>query len=148
MVGDQLRRGHSAAMHDVRYGSILFDDGYRSAAIFVEARIESLGAFFTPLVAAFILLTSAVVLVLLPALIEEIKPTTNLDRKGLRPGTPDWAKRLGARHWAAASDGSQPGGRNTPDPRPAPITRQPAVTWRSSSPQFAPESIFAGGGWS
>jgi hypothetical protein len=87
---------HAAAMNDVRYGALLFDNGNRSAAIFVEARIESLGAFFTPLVAAFTLLASAVVLVLLPALIEEIKPTTNLDRKGLRPGTPDWSKRLGA----------------------------------------------------
>lgn len=88
--------GHSKAMNEVLYTPLVFGQGYRSAAIFVEARIESLGAFFTPLVAAFILLISAVILVLLPALVEEIKPTTNLDRKGLRPGTPDWSKRLGA----------------------------------------------------
>jgi hypothetical protein len=88
--------GHSKAMNEVMYTPLLFGEGYRSAAIFVEARIESLGAFFTPLVAAFILLTSAVVLVLLPALVEELKPTTNLDKKGLCPRTPDWSKRLGA----------------------------------------------------
>jgi hypothetical protein len=88
--------GHSSAMNDVLYTSVVFTGLYHSAAIFVEGRIESLGAFFTPLVAAFTSLMAAAVLVLLPSLIEEIKPTTNLDSKGLRPGTPDWAKRLGA----------------------------------------------------
>jgi hypothetical protein len=88
--------GHSKAMADVFYTSLVFDSGYYSAAIFVENRIQSLGAFFTPLVVAFTLLMAAVVLVLLPALLEEIKPTTNLDSKGLRPGVPDWSKRLGA----------------------------------------------------
>lgn len=88
--------GHSQAMNEVMYAPLLSEGVYRSAAIFIEARIESLGAFFTPLVAAFILMMSAVVLVLLPALVEELKPTTNLDKKGLCPGTPDWSKRLGA----------------------------------------------------
>jgi hypothetical protein len=88
--------GHSKAMNEVMYSPLFLDRGYRSAAIFVESRIESLGGFFTPLVVAYTLLTAAAVLVLLPALIEEIKPTTNLDAKGLRPGTPDWCKRLGA----------------------------------------------------
>ncbi len=85
--------GHSSAMNEVLYSPLVFTGGYRSASIFVEGRIESLGAFFTPLVAAFLM--AAALLVLLPALIEEIKPTTNLDSKGLRPGTPDWARRLG-----------------------------------------------------
>ncbi|HVY06498.1 MAG TPA: hypothetical protein VHB46_11030 [Burkholderiales bacterium] len=88
--------GHSKAMNEVMYTPLVFGEGYRSAAIFVEARIESLGAFFTPLVAAFILVLLAVALVLLPSLVEEIKPTTNLDRKGLRPGVAEWSSRLGA----------------------------------------------------
>ncbi|MEO8005226.1 MAG: hypothetical protein ABI771_09990 [Betaproteobacteria bacterium] len=87
--------GHSSAMNEVFYQALVFTGTYRSASIFVEGRIESLGAFFTPLVAAFTSLMLAALLVLLPALIEEIKPTTNLDSKGLRPGTPDWSKRLG-----------------------------------------------------
>lgn len=89
--------GHSNAMGEVMYPSQVFGPGvYRSAAIFVEGRVESLGAFFTPLVVAYTLLVAAALLVLLPALVEEIKPTTNLDARGLRPGTPDWCKRLGA----------------------------------------------------
>ena len=87
---------HSKAMNEVMYTPLIFGEGYRSAAIFVQARIESLGVFFTPLVVAFTVLTSAALLVLLPALIEEIKPTTNLDAKGIRPGIQDWSKRLGA----------------------------------------------------
>ena len=87
---------HSKAMGEVMYSARVFEGLYTSAAIFVEARIESLGTFFTPLVVAFTGLMAAAVLVLLPALIEELKPTTNLDRKGLRPGTPDWSRRLGA----------------------------------------------------
>jgi len=87
--------GHSKAMVDVMYSARLTEGVYTSAAFFVESRIESLGAFFTPLVVAFTGLLAAVVLVLLPALIEELKPTTNLDVRGLRPGTPDWSRRLG-----------------------------------------------------
>ena len=87
---------HSNAMGEVMYASPIFGGTYGSAAIFVQARIESLGAFFTPLVVAFTLAMSAALLVLLPALIEEIKPTTNLDAKGIRPGVQDWSKRLGA----------------------------------------------------
>jgi hypothetical protein len=88
--------GHSSAMNEVLYTPVLLDAGYRSAAIFVEARIQSLGGFFTPLVIAYTGLVFAAVLVLLPSLVEEIKPTTNLDANGLRPGTPDWSKCLGA----------------------------------------------------
>ena len=86
---------HSNAMGEVRYASPIFGGIYSSAAIFVQARIESLGAFFTPLVVAFTLAMSAALLVLLPALIEEIKPTTNFDAKGILPGIQDWSKRLG-----------------------------------------------------
>jgi hypothetical protein len=88
--------GHSKAMSEVMYQPLFLDHGYESAALFVEGRIESLGAFFTPLVVAFTGLMFAAVLVLLPSLIEEIKPTRNLDANGLRPGTPDWSRRLGA----------------------------------------------------
>jgi hypothetical protein len=88
--------GHSDAMNEVLYTPVLLDAGYRSAAIFVEARIQSLGGFFTPLVFAYTGLAFAAILVLLPSLVEEIKPTTNLDASGLRHGTPDWCRRLGA----------------------------------------------------
>ena len=82
-------------LNDLLYEPMLLGAGYRSGAIFLEARVHSLGAFFTPLVLAFTVLASAALLVLLPSLIEELKPTTNLDAKGLRHGAPDWSRRLG-----------------------------------------------------
>ena len=84
------------ALNDLPYLPILLGAGYRSGAIFLEARVESLGAFFTPLVIAFGTLTAAALLVLLPSLIEEIKPTKNLDSKGVRTGADEWSNRLGA----------------------------------------------------
>lgn len=42
------------------------------------------------------LVVAATVLVLLPSLIEEIKPTANVDRDGVRPGAQDWSRCLGA----------------------------------------------------
>jgi hypothetical protein len=82
-------------LNDLLYEPMILGEGYRSGAIFLEARVQSLGAFFTPLVLAFTALTSAALLVLLPSLMEELKPTTNLDAKGLRYGAPDWSRRLG-----------------------------------------------------
>lgn len=133
--------GHSSAMNDVLYNSVVFTGLYHSAAIFVEGRIESLGAFFTPLVAAFTAMMAAAVLVLLPALIEEIKPTTNLDSKGLRPGVPDWSKRLGG--WMGGGIGWLN--------RAAKYLIPPGALFGSLLylafivRLFAPESIFAGG---
>jgi hypothetical protein len=83
------------ALTDLRYEPVVFSSGYRSAEIFIEGRVQTVGAFFTPLVAAFTLLVAAILLVLLPSLMEEIRPTTNLDAKGVRKGAAEWAKRLG-----------------------------------------------------
>jgi hypothetical protein len=86
--------GH--ALGDLRYEPVVFGPAaYPSAARFLEIRVQTVGAFFTPLVVAFALLAGAALLVLLPALIEEIRPTANLDAKGVRKGAPEWAARLG-----------------------------------------------------
>jgi len=81
---------------DLDYEPVVFGTGYRSAAIFLEGRVQVLGAFFTPLVVAFALLGSAVLLVLLPSLVEEIAPTANVDANGVRRGAAEWAQRLGS----------------------------------------------------
>jgi hypothetical protein len=85
--------GHS--LTDLFYTPIVFGSGYRSAEIFLEDRVQTLGGFFTPLVLAFALLLAAAVLVLLPSLMEEISPTTNADAKGARKGAAEWSRRLG-----------------------------------------------------
>jgi hypothetical protein len=85
----------SRGLAELNYEPVIFGRGYRSAAIFLEDRVQSLGAFFTPLVFAFTLLAAAAFLVLLPALLEEIAPTANLDSRGLRRGADLWAERLG-----------------------------------------------------
>jgi hypothetical protein len=85
--------GH--ALGDLSYHPIVFGSGYRSAGIFLEERIQGLGAFFTPLVVALTLGAAAAFLVLVPSLVEELKPTANLDARGVRPGAAEWAARLG-----------------------------------------------------
>jgi len=92
------------ALTGLDYEPVVFGSGYRSAAIFLEDRVQSLGAFFTPLVFAFTLLAAAAFLVLLPSLLEEISPTTNLEPRGTRRGADAWSARLGdwlggARRW-------------------------------------------------
>ena len=47
------------ALKDLYYEPAVFGSGYRSAAIFLEDRVQSLGGFFTPLVLAFTLLAAA-----------------------------------------------------------------------------------------
>jgi hypothetical protein len=84
-----------AVPKDVFYLPILFRGTYRSVEIFLEDRVQTLGGFFTPLVLAFGLLVAAALLVLLPSLLEEISPTTNVDAKGVRQGAAEWARRLG-----------------------------------------------------
>lgn len=84
-----------AVPKDVLYLPILFRGTYRSVEIFLEDRVQTLGGFFTPLVLAFGLLVAAALLVLLPSLLEEIAPTTNVDAKGARKGAAEWAQRLG-----------------------------------------------------
>lgn len=86
---------------DLLYAPLVFGSGYRSVAIFLESRVQTLGGFFTPLVLAFTLMAAAVLLVLLPALLEEIRPTHNLETRGAENGADRWAKRLG--HWLGGS---------------------------------------------
>ena len=86
--------GH--ALNDLLYQPVVFGSGYRSAAIFLDDRMHGLGGLFTPLVFAFTLLGAAGMLVLVPSLLEELSPSTNLDARGLRPNAAVWSERLGA----------------------------------------------------
>jgi hypothetical protein len=91
--------GH--ALGDLRYEPVVFGPAaYPSAARFLELRVQTVGTFFTPLVVGFTLLAAAALLVLLPSLIEEIRPTPNLDARGVREGAAEWAARLG--NWLGA----------------------------------------------
>jgi hypothetical protein len=85
----------SNALADLMYEPVIFGSGYRSAELFLEARIQNLGAFFTPLVLAFTLIVSAALLVWLPSLLEEVSPTTNVNAKGVRNEAAEWTHRLG-----------------------------------------------------
>jgi hypothetical protein len=80
---------------ELNYRGVVFNNNYRSAAIFIEDRVQSLGGFFTPLVCAFTLLAAAALLVLLPSLLEELSPTPNLDPRGARSAAAAWSQRLG-----------------------------------------------------
>ena len=85
--------GHQ--LKDFNYLPVIFGSGYRSGQIFLDARIQTFGGFFTPLVMAFTVLASAALLVLVPSLLEEISPTTNIDARGRRREAVVWAQRLG-----------------------------------------------------
>ncbi len=87
VVGPQVK--------DFYYLPVIFSSGYRSGEIFLDARIQTLGGFFTPLVLAFMVLASATLLVLTPSLLEEISPTTNVDSRGRRREAVVWSERLG-----------------------------------------------------
>ncbi|HXJ79669.1 MAG TPA: hypothetical protein VMS64_13425 [Candidatus Methylomirabilis sp.] len=82
-------------MKDIDYLPLFFGSGYRSGQIFLDARIQTVGNFFTPLVLIFMLLASATLLVLAPSLLEEISPTTNVDARGPRRAAVVWSARLG-----------------------------------------------------
>jgi hypothetical protein len=83
------------ALNEVFYEPVVFGRGYRSAAIFLEIRVQSLGGFFTPLVFAFTLLGAAGLLVLAPSLLEELSPSANVDVHGTGRGASVWSERLG-----------------------------------------------------
>jgi hypothetical protein len=85
--------GHQ--LKDFLYLPVIFGRGYRSGEIYLDARIQTLGGFFTPLVLAFTVLASATLLVLVPSLLEEISPTTNVDSRGRRREAVVWSERLG-----------------------------------------------------
>ena len=80
---------------DFNYLPVIFGSGYRSGGIFLDDRMKTFGGFFTPLVVAFTALASATLLVLVPSLLEEIWPTTNVDSRGRRPEAIVWSERLG-----------------------------------------------------
>jgi len=82
-------------LEDLNYTPVLFGRGYRSAAIFLTERIQTVGALFTPLVLAFTALAAAALLVLAPSLVEEIVPTANVDSRGRRPEAIARSERLG-----------------------------------------------------
>lgn len=83
------------AIEDVTYLPVLFGEGYRGAAIFLEWRVRSVGTFFTPMVAAAGLLGGAGLLLLGPSLREELAPTTNVEAGRVRADAAQWAPRLG-----------------------------------------------------
>jgi hypothetical protein len=88
------------ALTGLYYMPVIFGRGYRSAEIFLDARIQTVGAFFTPLVLAFTVLASATLIVLAPSLLEEIAPTTNVDGRRRRRQASVWSERHG--RWLGA----------------------------------------------
>lgn len=83
-------------LDEIFYEAQFFDAGpWTSGSIYLDARIRSLGGFFTPLVVLASGVGIAAAMVLAPALFEEIKPTTNIDESGPRPGATHWSQRLG-----------------------------------------------------
>jgi hypothetical protein len=85
-----------AVPKDLLYEPVLFGRGYRSVEIFLDDRLQAFGGFFTPLVLVFGLVAAAALLVLLPSLVEEIRPTRNLDANGIREGAFAWIAPLAA----------------------------------------------------
>jgi hypothetical protein len=83
------------ALSDFSYLPVMLGRGYRSADIFLDERTRSLGTFFTPLVLAFTALALATLLVLVPSLLEELRPTRNVDTRGPRGEAVRWSARLG-----------------------------------------------------
>jgi hypothetical protein len=77
------------------YLPVIFGSGYRSAAIFLDDRIRTVGTFFTPMVLAFTVLASAALVLLIPSLLEEVRPSTNVDARGPRRDAMVWSERLG-----------------------------------------------------
>jgi hypothetical protein len=77
------------------YLPVLFGSGYRTGNIFIDDRIRTVGAFFTPMVLAFTVLASATFVVLMPSLLEELRPSKNIDAQGARREAVVWTERLG-----------------------------------------------------
>jgi hypothetical protein len=80
---------------DFNYLPVIFGSGYRSGDIFLDDRIRTVGAFFTPMVLAFTVLAAATLVVLIPSLLEEVRPSTNVDAGGPRREAVVWSERLG-----------------------------------------------------
>jgi hypothetical protein len=82
---------------DFLYLPVIFGAGYRSGDLYLDARVETFGGFFTPLVLGFTLIAAITALVLAPSLLEEVSPTTNVDGRGRRSDAVLRSERLG--HW-------------------------------------------------
>jgi hypothetical protein len=84
------------ALNEIGYAPQVFGDGYfGSAENFLDQRIRGLGGFFTPLIFVSGLLGFACLLVLAPALLEELSPSSKLDELGTEASNLSSA-RLGA----------------------------------------------------
>ena len=80
---------------DFNYLPVIFGSGYRSADIFIDDRIRTVGTFFTPMVLALSVLAATTLVVLIPSLLEEVRPSTNVDARGPRREAAVWSERLG-----------------------------------------------------
>lgn len=85
------------ALNELGYDALIFGgEGYwTSASTFLDARVQGLGGFFTPLVVASGLFAIAGMMVLAPSLLEELAPSRNVDGFGVRGGAAAWSNRLG-----------------------------------------------------
>ena len=83
------------ALKDLLYQPVVFGRGYRSADIFLDDRVQTSAGSSRRWCLHSRLLASAALLVLLPSLLEEISPTTNVDADGRRPEAAVWSERLG-----------------------------------------------------
>src|SRR5215510_792676 len=77
------------------YLPMIFRGTYRSGEIFLDDRIQTFGGFFTPLMLVFTVLAWIMLLVLVPSLLEELSPTSNVDSRGRRREAVAWSERLG-----------------------------------------------------
>jgi hypothetical protein len=83
------------ALTDFLYLPVRLGRGYRSAEIFLDERTRELGTLFTPLVLSFTALGLAALLVLVPSLKEELRPTRSVDARGRPREDAEWSARLG-----------------------------------------------------
>lgn len=83
-VGDSLKEG--GVLTELLYEPVVFGEGYRSASIFLEYRMESIGQLFSPLLYFSALFAAAGLLVILPALLEEFFPSRGINKQALDGG--------------------------------------------------------------
>ena len=91
-------------LKDFLYLPVIFGRGYRSGDIFLDDRIQTLGGFFHAARAGLHRSRRDQLLVLVPSLLEEIAPTTNVDARGAG------ARRSSGRNGWADGSGADSGG--------------------------------------
>jgi hypothetical protein len=85
----------SLAVNDIGYDPQVFGDGHwPSAASFVDYQLRGLGGFFTPLLIGSGAIGFTCLLVLAPALLEELSPSCKLSELG-SSASQQWSARLG-----------------------------------------------------